>query len=45
MDNSKLTRLDRFEGLWKENGLTLEQLAERTGLSSSGASNNIMSRQ
>lgn len=29
MDNSKLTRLDRFEGLWKENGLTLEQLAER----------------
>lgn len=41
----KLTRLDRFEGLRKENGLTLEQLAERTGLSSSGASNNIMSRQ
>lgn len=35
MDNSKLTRLDRFEGLRKENGLTLEQLAERTGLSSS----------
>lgn len=41
----KLTRLDRFEGLRKENGLTLEQLAERTGLSSSGASNNIMGRQ
>ena len=35
MDNSKLTRLDRFEGLRRENGLTLEQLAERTGLSSS----------
>ena len=35
MDNSKLTRLDRIEGLRRENGLTLEQLAERTGLSSS----------
>ncbi len=35
MDNSKLTRLDRMEGLRRENGLTLEQLAERTGLSSS----------
>lgn len=35
MDNSKLTRLDRIEGLRRENGLTLEQLAKQTGLSSS----------
>lgn len=35
MDNSKLTRLDRIEGLRRENGLTLKQLEERTGLSSS----------
>ena len=35
MDNSKLTRLDRIEGLRRKNGLTLEQLAKRTGLSSS----------